>query len=399
MSAPFASPPAFPSLTMKPASFLAALGLLLTGATAATAADLPRTAAGNDDTIMVKLPNQVSMTIVARNKQQLRELKGYKLDSLMVLLDAYISQAEAAGRKGSNGQVTMEFYPAKDKPSSTAAPEQVRVTVRGQQTNSDRVEVFVNKKLGVTVTSSEDADGDKVKVSINHTDAKADSLKKAKVLAKRQKLTGTDFGLDLGLNTFVNKQTYSPGGVEQPYDLRAWGSRYVALNWKYWARTGKNSPLYFHLGPEIAFNNYMLDGNRYFSANAAAGRTDIVQEPADQRNLEKSKLAVTTLNLPVGLTLKFRDKDYDNIFRVGVGGFVGYRVGAHTKLKYEQDGRTHKDKDRGSYNLEDFQYGVSGTLGVKGFDLFVKYNMNDVFKADRGPKAQAISFGITLSDI
>jgi Outer membrane protein beta-barrel domain len=384
---------------MKPASFLAVLGLLLTGATAASAANRPHTAAGNDDTIMVKLPNQVSMTIVARNKQQLRELKGYKLDSLMVLLDAYITQAEAAGRKGSNGQVTMEFYPAKDKPGSTAAPEQVRVTVRGATPNADRVEVFMNKKFGVTVTSDEDGKNENVSVRINSTDAKADSLKEAKRVAKREKLTGTDFGIDLGLNTFTNKKTYAPGGVEQPYDLRAWGSRYVALNWKFWARTGKHSPLYFHLGPEVAFNNYMLDGNKYFAANAAANRTDIVQEPADQRNLEKSKLAVTTLNLPVGFTLKFRDKDHDEVFRVGAGGFVGYRIGAHTKLKYEQDGRTHKDKDRGSYNLEDFQYGVSGTLGVKGFDLFVKYNLNDVFKANRGPQAQTLSFGVTLSDI
>ncbi|GAB3833050.1 outer membrane beta-barrel protein [Hymenobacter jeollabukensis] len=380
---------------MKPASFFAALSGLLLSSSFASAGSLARVP-GNDDTIMVKLPNQVSMTIVARNKQQLREMKNYKLDSLMTLLDAYITQAEAAGRKGSNGQVTMEFYPAKDKPGSTAAPEQVRVTVRGSKPNADRVEVFMNKKLGVTVENSEDANGDNVKVTIN-SDAKSDSVKHAKRESKRNKLTGTDFGVDLGLNALVNKKTYAPAGVAQPYDLRTWGSRYVALNWKFWARTGRNSPLYFHLGPEVAFNNYMLEGSRYFAANDAAGRTDIVKD--DVRNLEKSKLAVTTLNLPVGFTLKFRDKDNDEVFRIGAGGFAGYRIGAHTKLKYEQEGRTHKDKDRGSYNLEDFQYGLSGSLGVKGFDLFVKYNLNDVFKADRGPKAQNVSFGITFSDI
>ncbi|GAB2965018.1 hypothetical protein GCM10027048_38130 [Hymenobacter coalescens] len=378
---------------MKPASFIAALSGLLLSGSLASATGLPAPG-GNDDTIMVKLPNQVSMTIVARNKQQLRELKGYKLDSLMVLLDAYISQAEAAGRKGSNGQVTMEFYPSKDKPGSTAAPEQVRVTVRGSKPNADRVEVFMNKKLGVVVETDGDENGDNVQVRIN-SDSNSDSVKHAKREAKRQKLTGTDFGIDLGLNTFVNKQTYAPGGTEQPYDLRSWGSRYVALRWNFWARTGKNSPLYFHLGPEVAFNNYMLDGNRAFTL--VGNRTDILRD--DQRNLEKSKLAVTTLNLPVGFTLKFRDKDHDEVVRLGAGGFVGYRIGAHTKLKYEEDGRTRKDKDRGSYNLEDFQYGVSGTVGVKGFDLFVKYNLNDVFKENRGPKAQNISFGITLSDI
>lgn len=381
---------------MKPASFFAALsGLLLTGSFA-SAASLTPAQPGNDDTIMVKLPNQVSMTIVARNKQQLRELKNYKLDSLMTLLDAYISQAEAAGRKGNNGQVTMEFYPAKDKPGSTAAPEQVRVTVRGATPNADRVEVFMNKKLGVVVENTQDADGSNVRVSINNTDVKADSVRHAKKTAKRQKLTGSDIAFDLGLNTFVNSKTYAPGGTEQPYDLRTWGSRYAAIRWNFWARTGRKSPLYLHLGPELAFNNYMLEGNRRFSL--VDDRTDVVKD--DVRNLEKSKLAVTTLNLPVGFTLKFRDPETSKeIFRIGAGGFVGTRVGAHTKLKYEQDGRTHKDKDRGSYNLEEFQYGVTGKIGIRSLDLFVKYNMNDVFRANRGPQAQTLSFGVTLGDI
>ena len=383
---------------MKPASFFAALsGLLLTSSFASAATFLPAQP-GNDDTIVVKLPNQVSMTIVARNKQQLRELKGYKLDSLMVLLDAYVSQAESAGRKTTDGQVTMEFYPAKDKPGSSAAPEQVRVTVRGTKPSADRVEVFVNKKLGVRVENSADADGDNVKVTINSSDAKTDSVKHVRKLAKRQKLTGTDFAVDLGLNALVNKKGYAPGGVAQPYDLRTWGSRYVALRWDLWARTGKNSPLYFHLGPEVAFNNYMLEGNRYFAANTTADRTDIVQDGL--RNLEKSKLSVTTLNLPVGFTLRFPASGSDkSVFRIGAGAFAGYRIGAHTKLKYEQEGRTHKDKDRGGYNLEDFQYGVTGRIGVSSLDLFVKYNMNDVFKNNRGPQAQTVSFGITLGDL
>lgn len=383
---------------MKPASFFAALSGLLLTSSFASAASLTPAQPGNDDTIMVKLPNQVSMTIVARNKQQLRELKGYKLDSLMVLLDAYVTQAESAGRKTTNGQVTMEFYPAKDKPGSTAAPEQVRVTVRGSRPNADRVEVFVNKKLGVTVENSKDDDGDNVSVRFNTTDAKADSVKHAKKITKSKKLTGTDFAVDLGLNALVDKKDYAPDGVAQPYDLRTWGSRYVALRWNLWARTGKESPLYFHLGPEVAFNNYMLEGNRYFAANATANRTDIVQDGV--RNLEKSKLSVTTLNLPIGFTLRFPANGSDkSAFRIGAGGFAGYRIGAHTKLKYEQEGRTHKDKDRGGYNLEDFQYGVTGRIGISSLDLFVKYNMNDVFKNNRGPQAQTVSFGITLGDL
>ncbi|GAA4386147.1 outer membrane beta-barrel protein [Hymenobacter koreensis] len=382
---------------MKPAFFCAATAaLLLTGA-AASARTLAPTA-GNDDTILVKLPNQVSMTIVARDKQQLRELREYKLDSLMILLSGYISQAEAAGNKSGNGQVTMEFYPAKEQPNSKAAPEQVRVTVRGpKNAKSERVEVMMGK-MGILVESDEDIDNgkDRVSVKLNTDNPKSDSLKAAKRKAHQERLTGTDFGLDVGLNALVNRQPYFGGdNVEQPFDLRPFGSRYVSFKWSYWARTGKNSPLYFHLGPEIAFNNYMLEGNRRFVQ--ADSRTNIIQDGT--RQYEKSKLATTNLNLPVGFTLKFRNGKHDEMFRLGAGGFVGYRIASHTKLKYEDEGSTRKDKDRGSYNLEDFQYGVQGSVGVHGFDLFAKYNMNDLFKENRGPKAQVISFGITFSDL
>ncbi|UYZ60049.1 PorT family protein [Hymenobacter latericus] len=371
---------------MKPASFLAALSGLLLASSVAHAGTAP----APDDTIVVKLPNQVSMTIYARNKQQLRELRAYKLDSLMVLLDGYITQAERAGTKSANGQVTMEFYPAKDKPTSKAAPEQVRVTVRGQQPRTDRVEVTMGRVFGVTVEESTDDKGeDHVSVRLG-TSAKNDSLDQAKRVAKQQKLSGSDFGVDVGLNALTNRGD-APG--DQSFDLRPWGSRYVSLKWQYWTRAGKNSPVYLHLGPEIAFNNFMFEGNKVL-AEAGQRTTAIIDDPQN-RDLEKSKLAMTTLNLPAGITLRLRNNEGKETFRIGAGGFAGYRLSSHTKIKYENEGRTNKDKDRGSYNLEDFQYGLTGTLGVHNFNLFAKYNLNELFKDNRGPKAQVLSFGLT----
>ncbi|AYA36327.1 PorT family protein [Hymenobacter oligotrophus] len=374
---------------MKPALFLSALSGLLLAGSVAQASTVP--AATPDDTIVVKLPNQVSMTIYARNKQQLRELRAYKLDSLMVLLDGYITQAERSGTKSANGQVTMEFYPAKDKPTSKAAPEQVRVTVRGQQPRTDRVEVTMGRVFGVTVEESTDGKGeDHVSVRLGSA-GKNDSTDRAKRVAQQHKLSGTDFGIDVGLNALTNRADL-PSNEE--FDLRPWGSRYVALKWQFWARFGKNNPIYFHLGPEVAFNNFMFEGNR--RPIAVDNRTTIVTDPLG-RNFEKSKLAMTTLNLPVGITVRLRNNEGKEMFRIGGGGFVGYRLGSHTKIKYEEEGRTNKDKDRGSYNLQDFQYGVTGTLGVRNFNLFAKYNLNELFKDNRGPKAQVLSFGLTTA--
>ncbi|UYZ64039.1 PorT family protein [Hymenobacter weizhouensis] len=356
--------------------------------------------AGPDDTILVKLPNQATMTLFVKNKAQLRELRSYKLDSLLLLLEGYITQAEAAGKNSKSDKVTLEFYPAKDRPGKQL-PEQIRVTVRNDGATrsagakGDKVEVTMGRLFGVKVEEGTGANGsDRVEVHLGST-PKDDSINNARRKAKQEERANravrSNFNLNLGLNAWVNQAGSTTTDV-QP-DLRPFGSRYLSLNWHYDIRVGRRgSPLYLVTGPELAFNNYMLDGNYQFAD--ADNRTEIAQAPAG-RELEKSKLAVTTINLPLMAKLSFQNKKGKDAFRIGAGGFVGYRLGSHTKLKYEQDGRTRKDKDRGGYNLQDFQYGVQGIIGIRGIELFAKYNLNEVFKDNRGPQAQTLSFGFS----
>ncbi|TGE04828.1 porin family protein [Hymenobacter fodinae] len=372
---------------------LLALVLLLPGRLHASA----RPATHPDDTIIVKLPNQATMTLFVKNKAQLREMRNYKLDSLLVLLDGYITQAEAAGKNSKSDQVTMEFYPAKDQPGKKV-PEQIRITVRSEdgKTSSKtmtRTDVVMGRVFGVTVYDKQDGkDDDHVSVRISSTpDSVKQAQRKAKQEERANRAVHTNFNVDLGLNTLVNKST-APG--ENELDLRPIGSRYLSLNYNYDIRVGKKgSPFHLITGPELSFNNFMLDKNYRF-----ADDNDITRVVADTRSLEKSKLTMTTLNLPLMASLRFRGKNDRDGFHIGAGGFAGYRLGSHTKLKYEEEGRTRKDKDRGSYNLSDFQYGLQGTIGIRGLDLFVKYNLNDTFKNNRGPQAQTLSFGISLLD-
>ncbi|MET4104697.1 outer membrane beta-barrel protein [Hymenobacter sp. UYP22] len=375
--------------------------LLLGAASAAQASDFARLTpprVANDDTIVVKLPNQASMTLFVKNKAQLRELRQYKLDSLLVLLDSYITQAEAAGKNSKSEQVTMEFYPAKEQPGKQV-PEQIRITVRNQgpgakTKSADHVDVTLGRVFGVTVDESTDGGSDRVSVRVGATPA-SDSIRNAQRQAKREEYRNravhSNFNIDLGLNALVDKGADANGVTP---DLRPVASRYLSLNWHYDIRLGqKGSVLYLRTGPELAFNNYMLDGNYQFTNTN--GITTLSKAEAG-RSLEKSKLAVTSINLPLMPMLNFQDKKGKNAFRVGAGGFVGYRLGSHTKLKYEQEGNTKKDKDRGSYNLEDFQYGVQGLIGIRSINLFAKYNLNDTFKNNRGPQAQTFSFGFSL---
>ncbi|WP_230688373.1 outer membrane beta-barrel protein [Hymenobacter jeongseonensis] len=367
--------------------------LLFGGLNVASATNLP-SAPVLKDTIVIRLPNQATITLVVRDAAQLRQMKNYQLDSLTSRLAGYITQAETAAKNGTSDQVTVQFYPDKDQPGKNL-PEQIRITTRKKQPNSSGVVVLLNKKFGVNVTTNDNGD-----VSIKTSDiqtkaektARRDSTRLSKIENDR---TSTDFIFDLGLNALANQKAYtSPGGETDALDLRTEGSRYVNIGFDWRARLGgKRSPMSITVGPQFAFNNFMLSGNnKWVNEN---GRTDIVPETSG-RQYEKSKLGTSSINLPLMLRLQLRDKHYKNTFSLGAGGFVGYRIKSWTKLKYTNDGNSYKDREVDSYNMENFLYGMQGTIGYGSLELFAKYNMNSLFKTNAGPDTQVVSFGLRL---
>jgi len=357
-----------------------------------TAAPTPPT-----DTIIVRLPNKAVLTLTVRDAAQLRELPKYHLDSLVARLGGYIKQAERAAETGTGPRVTVDFYPAKDQPGQ-GLPEQVRITTRKKTgdfgVSSTRVDAALDRAFGLQMRLDQDGKKTYVTGTSESRAARRDSVR----LTKDDHGHQTEFRLDLGLNVFVNKQSYtpSPGVVGGNFELRPEGSRYVNLGFNYVQRLGgKGSPVYLSLGPEFAFNSYMLRGNnRWVNIN---NRTEVVTETG--RQLQKSKLATTTLNLPLMLGVRLRDKQGHRTLLLAGGGFVGYLLGQHTKIKYYQEGNTFKDKDHGSFNLNELQYGLQGQLGIGDLTLFAKYNLNELFKDKRGPQTQVLSFGLTIAGI
>lgn len=345
------------------------------------------------DTIVVRLPNQATLTLLVRDAAQLRELPQYHLDSLTTRLAGYITQAEAAAKTAKTEQVTLEFYPDKDTPGQRL-PEHIRITTHRQTPNAKRVDVALNKAFKIQVNT--DAEGNR-SVKINPTPGASRADREARRDSGRAKSHERNthiatFVLDVGLNALANQH---PGAGQSAVDLRPGGSRYVNLGLDYTQRLGgKRSPLYLVVGPEFAFNNYMLNGNdKWVSQNNV---TSVVRETNPARQYDKTKLATAAVNLPLMLQLSLHDAHYRPTFSIAAGGFVGYRLSSWTKLKYTTDGTTYKDKDHGSYNLEDFQYGLQAIVGYGHLHLFAKYNLNPLFKADQGPDTQVVSFGLRL---
>ena len=378
---------------MKPTIFSAALLALFAAAT--TGAQARMLAAPPTDTIVVRLPNKAIMTLVVRDAQQLRQLPQYHLDSLVARLGTYIRRADEAAKGAKTDRVTMEFFPNQDAPGQNL-PEQIRITTHKPTSRaygpSNRVEVLLEKKLGMVVNiDSKKNDQPRAAASKADRQAHRDSLYEANQARHRG---AVNFSVDLGLNALTNKGSGAP-------QLRTMGSRYISLNLDANVRLGgTHSPAYLVFGPEFAFNNYMLeDNNKWINQN---GVTSVVLE-TNGRQYQKTKLATSTFTVPLMFQLNLREKSGGSGrsrqgFTVGAGGFVGYRLGSWTKLKYFEEGNTYKDKNHGSYNLTDWQYGLQGVIGYHGLTFFAKYNLNELFREGQGPQAQTLSFGVRIGD-
>ena len=214
----------------------------------------------------------------------------------------------------------------------------------------------------------------------NDSEEKPEVKKKSK--SSGRFFSRSDFGVYLGLNNWSKGNTTGSS-------LDTWGSRYFALSLQKNATliNGKQVDVAFTYGPEIAWYNFMFEGNNVVEMS---GKQVVFKDFG--KNLDKTKLVVPTLNFPMMLNFGFEESK----FKIGFGGYVGYRVGGYRKIKYEEG---KKEKDKGSYGLNDFRYGLTAELGrKKGLTFFFRYDLSEMFKSDQinAKGLQAWSVGIRL---
>jgi hypothetical protein len=180
-------------------------------------------------------------------------------------------------------------------------------------------------------------------------------------------------------------------------DFRYWGSHFYEWGITANTRFFKNDNL-LHLkyGLSLMYNNLRATDNRYFVVNG--DQTDLVESPI---HLEDSRFRNVFLSVPVHLEFDFtkaKVKDGKKIFRthesvrLGIGGYAGMRVKSKQILKYEDGGRDVTQKTKGNFNVNDFIYGVSTYIGYKETSIYLKYDLNPMFK-DNAIKQNNISLG------
>lgn len=194
-----------------------------------------------------------------------------------------------------------------------------------------------------------------------------------------------DFAFYLGLNSYTGQADVSPDNLSE---LRVWPSRYIALSLRRnitLANTRK-AHLVLSGGPEFAWHNFMLiNSNTLQYENGQALFTESSKPTA------KSKFVVPHINLPVLLNIGLKKEG----LHLGVGGYVGYRIGGYTKVVYKDN--KNKEKYNESLGLNDLKYGLTAELGHRnGGTLFFRYDLNELFRSSQvnAQGMQAFSFGV-----
>ena len=210
---------------------------------------------------------------------------------------------------------------------------------------------------------------------------------------KYDRRTTTDIVFGFGFNNAIIE---GENLDDSPYKLG--GSGFMELGYAWKTRIFDNTNFWrLKYGFSFQWNKFDIKDNNYLVNTD--GQIALQEFPSD---LNKAKFRTTNLVFPVHLEFGPSKKiEKENYFRystykklkVGLGGYAGLNIGSMQKLKYKEDGNRVKDKQRGGFEVSEFVYGVSGYVALGDVALYVKYDLNPLFK-DQTFDQNNISLGL-----
>ena len=347
------------------------------------------------DTVIIELSNKSKIVIVTESKEDLASLQNYDINQMI---------------RDLNDQLTDSVQYMQINDGKAYVNEDGEVEMKDWEINDDKVRV----KLGGLEV---DVDPDDVD---DWDEDDWEDRRKVTYEAERIERTTHHFNIDLGINNWLDDGQF-PDNDNAPYSVKPFGSWYVALNSV--NKTWVGGPIFLEWGMGISWYNWKLQDPDFRFEEGVNANDDpqIVMTSDPNQNGIKSKLTASFINVHAVPMFDFsrgrkkvtsyessgvKVKRYSRKgFRFGLGGYAGYRLGAHTKFRFKEDGNNDRDKEKDNFFLENFRYGLRGQIGWKGMELFAMYDLNEVFAPGRGPenpvtgqaaRLNAITFGVTL---
>ena len=227
-----------------------------------------------------------------------------------------------------------------------------------------------------------------IKIYLNDRKSKNDTIEEL----KSERRTTSQFVFAAGLNNLVTNNKLVDS------DYRFLGSHFYELGVSYNSRIAKNNNLlHAKYGLSLMYNNLRPTDNRSFVING--NQTNLGVNPID---LKDSRFKNVYLVVPVHLEFDFsgikmkEDKPFfktHQSVRFGIGGYAGINLKSKQIIKYDDNDLKATEKTKGDFNTSNFIYGLSTYLGYKSTSLYLKYDLNPLFK-DNVIDQNNVSLGI-----
>ncbi len=181
-------------------------------------------------------------------------------------------------------------------------------------------------------------------------------------------------------------------------DFRYFGSHFYEFGLTLNTRLSKtNNLLHLKYGYSVVFNNLRPTDNREFVVSG--NQTNLQTSPI---KLEDSRFRNAQIIFPIHLELDFTkpkvlDKqtifDSHDAFRFGIGGYLGFTDETKQFSVISINKYVTESETKGDFNTYDFIYGLSTYVGFKATSLYLKYDLNPLFR-NNAIKQNNISLGI-----
>lgn len=210
---------------------------------------------------------------------------------------------------------------------------------------------------------------------------------------KEDKFNGHWGGLDFAFNSFLSPDyelNVAPSNDFMDIEFsRSWG---IELNLIEQNFNLINNHLGLVTGLGLHISNYRLDNNVRLINDSAT----LMSWTDTTSNTIRSKLVTSYLMLPLMLEYQSNGKNNTNSFHIGIGGFIGTRIGSHTKVVIDNSNGKDKIKSYNTFHLNPFKYGLMARVGWGRINLFANYSMSTMFDKNEGPEVYPLEFGITI---
>ena len=300
--------------------------------------------------------------------------------------DALKRDVEAINKQLEDGEISQEE--AEQKKLEAAEVRALNI--------ENRVAIIDNKIALIERNPDGDYadDDDSINVTI-FTDESVIDITTNHRRRKYDRRTTSHLVFAFGLNNVITE-----GESLDDSQFKVGGSRFAELGWAWRTRVFKNSNwLRIKYGFSFVWNGLKPIDNQYYVDTG--DQSELQTFPLE---LDKSKFRIDNLVFPVhfevGPSRKIERDDYFRYstrrkFKFGFGGYAGFKLGIRQKLRYTEDGQKIKEKQKGSFNTNNFIYGISGYMGWSGISLYCKYDLNPIFK-DNPVEQRNISLGLRL---